>query len=104
LQRHDWPGNVRELRNVIERALYICEEETIGPEHLTGISGDEGRDEPAGDAAPAEGGPLEREIEELERVRLREALERHRWNRSRAAAELGIARNTLQAKMKKYGL
>jgi DNA-binding NtrC family response regulator/putative methionine-R-sulfoxide reductase with GAF domain len=105
LQRHDWPGNVRELRNVIERALYICESETIQPEHLVGLVDDEAYDDASAEAAePVEGGRLEREIEELERVRLREALERHHWNRSRAAAELGIARKTLFAKLKKYEL
>src|SRR6266700_3563136 len=34
ITRHDWPGNVRELRNVIERALLLCEGATITPEHL----------------------------------------------------------------------
>jgi transcriptional regulator with GAF, ATPase, and Fis domain len=107
LQRHDWPGNVRELRNVIERALYICEGETIEPEHLVGLADDGARDEavePVDETQPVAGGRLEREIEELERVRLREALERHKWNRSRAAVELGIARRTLLAKLKKYGM
>ncbi len=34
LYRHPWPGNVRELRNVIERAVVMCEDEVAGPEHL----------------------------------------------------------------------
>ena len=103
LASHDWPGNVRQLKNVIERALYVCEGEEILSEDIALPAGDDNAD--AGDSDPSpSGGTLEQDIEQMERTRIRECLERHRWNRSRVAAELGIARNTLAAKMKKYGL
>ena len=34
LRTHSWPGNIRELRNVVERAVLICDSDTIGLEHL----------------------------------------------------------------------
>jgi DNA-binding NtrC family response regulator len=103
LKAHDWPGNVRELKNAIERSLYVCDGEEILSEHLVGLEED-GRSEDLDDVPASEAGPLDQEIERLERSRIAEVLERHRWNRSRAAAELGIARKTLLAKIRKYGL
>ncbi len=34
LEQHDWPGNIRELQNVIERAVIMCDGDTLGPEQL----------------------------------------------------------------------
>jgi transcriptional regulator with GAF, ATPase, and Fis domain len=103
LQAYTWPGNVRELRSVVIRALYNCEETTILPEHLSGLDEPETVDVDEAEL-PSVDGPLNREMETLEKARIRAALEKHRWNRSRAAAELGIARKTLLAKVKKYNL
>jgi transcriptional regulator with PAS, ATPase and Fis domain len=105
LQAAAWPGNVRQLRNAVIRALYTCDGEDIQPEHLVGLEeeADEPPPSPLVDAV-ADEGPLAREIEALEAARIRAVLEKHRWNRSRAAAELGISRQTLLNKTKKYGV
>jgi DNA-binding NtrC family response regulator len=111
LQGYDWPGNIRELRNVVERAVALCPGSLIQladlPENL--------RAAPALSAAPrlavhlsvpnvAGRSMLRTAKEEAEVVRITEALRRHRNNRLRAAAELGISRMSLYKKLHKYGL
>lgn len=102
LTSYRWPGNVRELRNVIERAALLTQAEQItGP--MLAL--------PTSDAvgAAAEAGiervtPLGDLVEALERSHVIEALDRARWNVSRAAAQLGVTRNVLRYRMKQYGL
>ncbi len=102
LEAHDWPGNVRELRNVIERAVALCPGDAIGlydlPDTLRKLV-------PALRAARVgASATLARSKEEAEKQCIAGALQRHRNNRLRAAAELGISRMTLYNKMHKYGL
>lgn len=100
LARHSWPGNIRELRNVLERAVVLCEETTILPEHLAM------RTTPAGtppgswsneaDARPREApAPLNDELARVERDRISEALRTTGGNQTAAAKLLGISRRTL---------
>jgi DNA-binding NtrC family response regulator/tetratricopeptide (TPR) repeat protein len=106
LQRYAWPGNVRELRNVIERAALIAESPRITAAML-------GLREvvPASTAAPgvpATPLPPARAVAGAppseERAALEEALRETDWNISRAAARLGITRNTLRYRLEKHGL
>ncbi|MCX5973616.1 MAG: sigma-54 dependent transcriptional regulator [Coprothermobacterota bacterium] len=92
LQRYHWPGNVRELENVIKSAVILADE-MIGVEHLPPFA-DPGRSFV----------PEAKLLVEVEREAIRQALEDHRWNRSRTAASLGIDEKTLRAKIQKYGL
>ncbi len=85
---HAWPGNVRELRNVIERTLVLTSHDLITPEDLHLIART-CEDEQAG-------------LRRQERLHLLDTLEGCGKNISRAARKLGIARTTLQAKMKRY--
>ena len=118
LQAYSWPGNVRELRNVIERAVVLSEESTI---HLDDLPQTILATAPASFHAPfsvplhlhepttnpAKGAaayPLSLSKEEAEKSRISQALHRHKNNRLRAAAELGISRMTLYNKLHKYGL
>jgi DNA-binding NtrC family response regulator len=98
LHGYSWPGNIRELRNVMERATLLCSDDTIGPEHvvLETAGGAPAPEEPRADAAPAS--------QDEERRRLVEALERFGGNQTRAARAMGIARNTLIARMDRFGL
>ena len=109
LEGYDWPGNVRELRNVLERAVALCP----GPQVQRGDLPEAIRSAaPVAPAAPAWGGgaggaepaTLSRSKEEAEVRRILEALHKHRNNRLRAAAELGISRMGLYNKLHKYGL
>jgi len=100
LQRHDWPGNVRELENAIERATTLAEGPGIGLEDLP----EEVR--LAGLKAAVRAGqmPFDEAVSRFERDLLQEALERARWNQTRAAEHLGITRRQLKLKMDRYGL
>jgi transcriptional regulator with GAF, ATPase, and Fis domain len=100
-QNHSWPGNVRELKNAIESALYACEEEQIGPEHLEGF---DGGTPVLKDETMTLPGALDQNIERLEKAQIAGVLKRHGWNKTKAAEELGIARKTLIAKVKRYHL
>jgi len=107
---YHWPGNARELRNILERAAILCEGGLITREHLaiqTGAEAGEAavRVEPAAavpvvEAAPATAGDLRA----IERTLIEQALRNARFNKSRAAAALGITRAQLYVRMKRYGL
>ena len=97
LRTYRWPGNVRELNSVVERAVLLCPEPVIPASALKlETVAEEGVDEVPG--------ALRLDIAELERRRLGDALARTGWNISRTAADLGIARNTLRARIARYGL
>jgi transcriptional regulator with PAS, ATPase and Fis domain len=90
LEAHPWPGNIRELRNVVERAVVLCGEGLIEPEHLFPedlVGGLSGGDEP-----------------QDERGRIMSALQECAGNQTRAAKLLGISRKTLGVKMDKLGI
>ena len=93
--RHDWPGNIRELENAIEHAFILCPQGLIQPEHLP--------DQLRRESQPA-ALPQGLSLKEQERRLLREALERHGWRRLATARELGIDKNTLRRKIKRFGL
>jgi PAS domain S-box-containing protein len=92
LMEYDFPGNVRELENIIEQAFVLCRGGLIEMHHLPPELRPEG-------LSPRTGaGPLS--LEAMERLLIREALERHHGNRRQAARELGIDPSTLYRKMK----
>ncbi|MFW6113003.1 MAG: sigma-54 interaction domain-containing protein, partial [Thermodesulfobacteriota bacterium] len=92
---HDWPGNVRELENAIEHAFILCPSGLIQPQHL-----------PEHLRPEAELGPplTGLTLEEIEKRALWEALERNQWRRMATARELGLDKNTLRRKIKRFGL
>jgi DNA-binding NtrC family response regulator len=131
LQRYDWPGNVRELENAIERGTILCDAARLDASHLPervrrqqqpsvaaedtpqAISRAPGALEagPAPiplNAAQAERGAgartLADSMRDPERAVLLAALAANNWNRSKAAASLGINRTTLYRKMRELGL
>jgi DNA-binding NtrC family response regulator len=113
LERYDWPGNVRELKNVIERAVLLCEGDTLRLEDLPAkVRADRGRapSRPDGSEAPhseAAADPfaeLRKQKDELERQRIKNALDLEGGNQTRAAKRLGIARRTLLYQMKDLGI
>jgi len=97
-----WPGNVRELRNVVERVLLLEAEDEITPEHLpTEVSRD--RSTPAGGVSPFPPG-LVRPLVEIERMAIEHALVVCDGNKTRAAQQLGISRQTLRTKLKEFSI
>ncbi len=100
LCRHDWPGNVRELRNVIERAILFETTDKIG---LSSIVIDP-FDYPESPSQAAEGRIRNFSLEKAERELIARALHETGWQKTQAAALLGITRATLYAKVKQYNL
>ena len=97
LLRYPWPGNVRELANLMERLALLDPEGEISASAL-------GLPEAH---APEPAAPVEEagaSLDDAVRDRLVEVLRRTTWNISRSAALLGISRNTLRARIEKYGL
>ena len=100
---HNWPGNVRELRNVIERAMVLEESEWIQVSNLQ-IASEEGPSGLSGLTAQSVEPGSDFSLEEAEKSLLRKALEKAGGNQTRAAVMLGITRDTLRYKMKKFDL
>lgn len=119
LQAYHWPGNVRQLENCLRRAVLMCHGDVLLPEHLHFEA--EGQAEGANTwLCPASG--LQQQVHELvanllesvgkqarasiidlvERALVSEALARSAFNQVRAARLLGISRNTLRHRMRKY--
>ncbi len=101
LQAQRWPGNVRELRNVIERAAALARGPAIEAIDLGFLQ------QPAAVAAPVAAGTeltMPQAVAELERAMIRRALAEARDSRAEAARKLGINRQLLYDKMKRYGL
>ena len=92
LVQYHWPGNVRELENAIERAMVVGKPPAIRPDDLP-LSLGKSAAQPKSDA-----------LADVEQAHIRQVLEKHEWNVSRAAAALRIDRVTLYNKMKRYGL
>jgi len=102
-----WPGNVRELQNEILRMLALTDGPRLGADLLsprvlrTPVGESQAADLSL--LAGLEGGLKER-MDQLEAQVVKEALIRHRWNKSKAAAELGLSRVGLRNKLERYGL
>lgn len=127
LAQYPFPGNVRELENILERAMAMADEDAIDARDLrlpqierrapltapaAAQDQDPFRSSPAqsGQSAAhgASGGqsdaPLPSYIEQMERAAIHKALEDTRWNKTKAAAQLGITFRALRYKLKKLGI
>ncbi len=118
LEEMPWPGNVRELSHFLEAALILSGGALLTPARLgetrtvLDLRGVE-KGEPGKKQGPEVGARSESEPDrrysfggspEEERELIRRALVRNRGNKSRTARELGMARNTLRSRLRKYGL
>ena len=94
LLEHPWPGNIRQMRNVLRTLVALCEDGRIGLSDVTAVM-------PAHTAPQKEAanplGSAEREV-------LIATLQTRHWHVGRVAEELGISRNTLYRKLRKYGI
>jgi len=107
LMAYHWPGNVRELQNEIQQVLVMGPDkgeigaDLLSPKVLRAAPGD---DDEEIDLAGSLDGTLRERVESVEARIIRETLIRHRWNKSRAAKELGLSRVGLRSKLERYGL
>lgn len=94
LVKHAWPGNVRELRHAVEKAVITCNGDRLLASDFTLV-------QPSRPTAPA---TEEITIADMERQMIIKAIEGCNGNLSAAALRLGITRQTLYNKMKRYNL
>jgi DNA-binding NtrC family response regulator len=122
LLEYPWPGNVRELSHVMERAVLWSRGPTLEAEQLslmTPLPPAEAGDRPAPAPAPSEPAsattapttvespalaPPGMDLERWERAMIEQALRDSDGNQTRAAQRLGISRDTLRYRLKKYGI
>ena len=107
LMSYPWPGNVRELSHVIERAVLWSRDVTLNVEHLSVAApmrvASEAPDSaapPADTVPPSEG----TDLTQVERSMIERAMREAGGNQTRAAQRLGISRDTLRYRLKKFGI
>ncbi len=101
LRDYPFPGNVRELENVLERAVTLSDGSRISASDLR-LRGD--GPTIAGPGAPAAAADLEGQMEDIERRAIIEALEKARYNKTKAAALLGMSFRSLRYRIKKLNI
>jgi DNA-binding NtrC family response regulator len=115
LTRYHWPGNIRALRHAVERAVILTEGKTLEAADFqlhsqVGLSVpapaamDESMTAPAVTNAPGNSDNSDLNLSRIERQVIERALQKHRYNISHAARELGLTRAALYRRMEKHGL
>jgi transcriptional regulator with PAS, ATPase and Fis domain len=102
LLTYPWPGNIRELSHVIERAVLWSRDNTIDVEHLsltTPLRADTDGQEPASEPLPSGV-----DLTQWERTMIERAMREAGGNQTKAAQRLGITRDTLRYRLKKFGI
>ena len=96
---HSWPGNIRELRNIIERAIILCESDVLQisdlPVSLMNYGNEKTQSAKLSTLQPGD---------DPHKMRILASLEKNRRNKTLAAKDLNISRATLWRKMKAYSL
>lgn len=100
LSRYSFPGNVRELENILERAITLCEGDSIEEEDLHLPKGAA----PAANEMRSAPAALEPYLDNIEKDAIVKALEQTRYNKTAAAKLLGISFRALRYRLKKLGL
>jgi arginine utilization regulatory protein len=109
---HDWPGNIRELRHLIEHAMNLVQDEVIEKEHLPCLFFERlkadslKKVDQIGDNTVKEidGQDLKSYVESVEKEAILKVLKESEGNINDSARKLGISRQNLDYKIKKYGL
>lgn len=91
-----WPGNVRELENTVERAILVCQDDHVGPEHL--LLDDDLSETHIADTAKLVG----MTVKDLEEKLIVQTLSHVNQNRTEASQMLGISIRTLRNKLREY--
>ena len=112
LTAFDWQGNVRQLRNCLERAVLLCDNDTITPRELPpeiafrserpAVSVSYGAPQTNGAASFQNAAPTN--LRDVERQQIVGALEKTGWHRGKTAELLGISPSTLYRRLREYDL
>jgi two-component system, NtrC family, response regulator HydG len=94
MQKYPWPGNVRELQHAVERAVILSQTDTLQPEDFAGFRLS------TGDSANIES----LQLEEMEVLLIKKALQKHNGNITETARELGLTRASLYRRLEKYAI
>jgi Nif-specific regulatory protein len=103
LKSYRWPGNVRELEHCVESAVVIADGPIVMPTHLS-LRTDPSAVAEWEESMAADSVPSGLSLDELEKRYILRTLAECGGNRTRAAGILGIGRNTLLRKLKRYGV
>ncbi len=93
LQQYPWPGNIRELENVLTRAMILCPDKAIEPEHLSLSPMPETTQHVSQANVPP--GHYHDMVEAYKKKVIEDALRRNGWNQTKTADELGLQRTYL---------
>lgn len=117
MMEYGWQGNVRELKNVIKKAVLLCDAKHIKPEHLMFMGSDKAmnrkrtfvdkRDKPEDKKYPPKSeqtNTISEAVKDTKRQQIKQALDQTSGNKSQAAKILGISRRQLYREMEKYGM
>ena len=106
LSQYPFPGNVRELENILERAMTLCENNTIQAQDLHLPEQSLGANQIPPMPGPLDSGQihLEDHLGEIEKHEILKALEQTRHNKTAAAKLLGLSFRALRYRLKKLGL
>lgn len=107
----DWPGNVRQLRNVLERAIILCDKDIIGVKDLP-LLGEIGDLENLVENTPSTNEELKaikkeirrKAVQKVEKNFILKALINNDWNVTHASEKTGLQRTNFQSLMKKHGI
>lgn len=98
LVAYPWPGNIRELKNIIERGVILCKEDSLSPSHLP-VEVHKGEESTLSSQKTFLG---KVSLQEMEKHHILEVLQSVNGNKSQAAKILNISRSTLREKLKSY--
>lgn len=101
---YNWPGNVRELRSTIERAVLLSEDKVLNPRYLKLEAGDSLKVQNSEEKMVIDVPIEDASLYQIEKKVIVKALDLNNWNQTKTAEMLGITREVLRYRMKKWGL
>ncbi len=108
LTGYQWPGNVRQLENVIDYAVLSCDKKRIKSEHFPSEIADQRASQRRSSTASApidlSHGKMTSVLSSMESEKIKDSLNRNRWNKSKTASELGLTARQLSYRLKKYNI